>query len=48
MTKLIIVWETGEREEHLYQTQDEAERVARGMQMAFGKQLWIGCVEART
>lgn len=46
MYKLVIIWETGEKEEHLYNTKEEAENIERGMHKAFGKQIsWTGIVE---
>lgn len=43
MFRLTIVWETGEKEVHEYETREQAEEIARGFKMAFGSQVqWVG------
>ena len=44
MFKLIIIWYTGEREEHLFNTRTKAERAERGYYIAFGNQIDFTCV----
>ena len=44
MAKLIIVWNTGEKEEYTYASREEAEEAKRNMEMAFGAQVWCGVV----
>lgn len=46
--ELIIVWSTGEKEKHLYNTYEEAKQAADNMEMAFGSQLWAGINERGT
>jgi hypothetical protein len=41
--KLIVIWETGEKEVHTYDTEEKAESIGDGYKMAFGNQIsWIG------
>ena len=41
--ELVIVWDTGEKEIHEYNTQEEAEIMAQGDRTAFGNQIsWTG------
>lgn len=41
--ELVIIWESGEKEVHEYDSQDTAERAARGYKNAFGNQIaWTG------
>lgn len=41
--ELIIIWETGEKEIHAYNTKEKAEEIGQGMKMAFGNQVqWYG------
>lgn len=48
MYELIILWETGEKETHLFDTLEEAEQGAHNMKMAFGRQVaWTGINEKR-
>lgn len=43
---LIIIWDTGEKEEHSYPTREKAEEIEKGMHRAFGKQIqWTGITE---
>ena len=42
MTKLFVVWDTGEKETHEYPTREEAEKAKEGYEMAFGSQVWVG------
>lgn len=44
MVKLIIVWDTGEKEEYTYKTREDAEHAASNLKMAFGDQIWVGIV----
>lgn len=37
--ELLIVWESGEDERYWYRTREEAEQIAKGYQMAFGRQV---------
>lgn len=44
--ELIIIWDTGEKETHLYDTAEEARIIEQGMKTAFGKQIaWTGINE---
>ena len=38
--RLIIIWETGEKESYEFNTKGKAERAARNFRTAFGKQAW--------
>ena len=40
MYELVIVWDTGEKEIHAYNTQEEAEIIGQGYKTAFGSQVW--------
>ena len=41
--ELVIIWETGEKEVHEYESQELAEQAERGYNNAFGKQIeWSG------
>lgn len=42
MYTLIIVWNDGSKEEHDYETRQQAEKAARGYETAFGQQVWTG------
>ena len=44
--ELVVVWATGEKEIHSYNSQDEAEQGKRNYEMAFGSQLWC-CVREK-
>lgn len=45
---LIVVWESGEKEEHAYNTKEQAEKAGAGYKTAFGKQIsWYGITERR-
>lgn len=47
MYKLIVIWETGEKQVYAYKTEAEAEKAAQGFRMAFGKQVeWTGVTRA--
>lgn len=37
---LVVVWYTGEKEEHEYNTHEQAERAEKGYKTAFGSQVW--------
>ena len=42
--ELVIVWETGETQVYEYETEQDADRGAQNMLMAFGNQIqWTGC-----
>lgn len=44
--KLIVIWYTGEKNEHLYKTYEEAQQVANNYKMAFGNQItYTGIIE---
>lgn len=46
MYKLILLWETGEKETYNYNTRDEAQITADNMKMCFGNQIsWYGISE---
>ena len=45
--KLIIIWNTGEREEHPYITEEEAINAGKGYKTAFGDQVWTCVVPSR-
>lgn len=41
--ELVIIWETGEKEVHEYESQQLAEQAERGYKKAFGNQIqWSG------
>lgn len=41
--KLIVIWSTGEKEEHIYPTRESAEIAGKGYKTAFGDQVaWYG------
>ena len=41
--ELVIIWETGEKEVHEYESRELAEQAERGYSNAFGKQIeWSG------
>ena len=41
--ELIVIWETGERDSHMYADRDAAEKAMSGLRMAFGDQIqWMG------
>ena len=43
MYTLIIIWTDGSREEHNYETRQQAEQAAHGYMIAFGGQVaWYG------
>lgn len=43
MFKLLVIYWDNSREEHEYNTREEAEKAAAGYRMAFGNQIqWIG------
>ena len=43
MYELIILWETGEKENHRFDTLEDAEQAERNYKMAFGNQIsWTG------
>lgn len=47
MYELIIVWDNGDKDIYTYNTQEEAERGADNMRMAFGNQVtWAGTRKA--
>lgn len=46
--ELIVIWTTGEKEIHTYNSEDEAYKRADGYKMAFGNQIsWTGVRPAR-
>lgn len=48
MAELIIIWESGEKESHTYNTQEEARIIEQGYKTAFGNQIaWTGINERR-
>ena len=43
MAKLVIVWETGEKETHIYDSREKAIEAENGFRMVFGNQIsWTG------
>lgn len=43
MYKLIVIWDSGEKEEATYETIEKAKEIEKGFRMAFGKQVqWTG------
>lgn len=42
MYNLIVVWNSGEREEHTFATESEARQMENNLQLTFGNQLWTG------
>ena len=49
MAELIIIWESGEKETHEYDTYEKAKEIEQGMKTAFGRQIaWTGINERRT
>ena len=43
MYELIVIWYNGEKEQHTYDTREEAEERAEGYKKAFGNQIsWVG------
>lgn len=44
--KLIILWETGEREEYTYETKETAIEAQKGYRMAFGNQISWTAIDA--
>lgn len=45
--KLIIVWDTGEREEHHFITEEDAIYAGRDYKIIFGNQVWTCVVPSR-
>ena len=45
--RLLIVWDTGEKEENFYSTEDEAKKIEAGYKMAFGTQIAFTCIDKR-
>lgn len=40
---LTVIWTTGEKEEHTYATEQEAQSAGNGYKIAFGNQIaWVG------
>lgn len=46
--ELIIVWATGERATHLYDTYADALEIERGFKIAFGNQIDFMCINEVT
>ena len=45
--EVVIVWETGDKEVHSYDTREQAEKIAQGYRTAFGNQVrWAGVRES--
>lgn len=43
----VIIWETGEKEVHSYETREQAEKAVQGYHIAFGNQVqWAGVRES--
>lgn len=47
MYELIIVWATGEKEAHGYETEDKAKEIEAGYKMAFGNQIAFTCINRK-
>ena len=45
--RLLIVWDTGEKEENFYSTEEEAREIEAGFKMAFGNQIVFTCIDKR-
>lgn len=45
--RLLIVWDTGEKEENFYNTEDEAKEIEAGYKMAFGNQIAFTCIDRK-
>ena len=44
--RLIVIWDTGEKEVHEYDSLEKAREIESGMKVAFGNQIsWTGIVE---
>lgn len=47
MYKLIVIWDTGEKQVYAYKTEAKAEQAAINLKFAFGKQIeWTGITRA--
>lgn len=40
MYQLVVIWQTGEKETHVYKTCERAEYIAAGYERAFGNQIF--------
>ena len=41
--ELVVIWEDGSKNVHQYRTEEDAEKGANNMKMAFGNQItWVG------
>ena len=45
--RLLIVWDTGEKEENYYATEEKAKEIEAGYRMAFGSQIVFTCIDKR-
>ena len=45
--RLLVIWDTGEKEENLYETEEQAMEIEAGFKMAFGAQIVFTCIERR-
>ena len=45
--RLLVIWDTGEKEENFYETEEQAMEIEAGFKMAFGSQIVFTCIERR-
>ena len=45
--RLLIIWDTGEKEENFYNTEEEAKEIEAGYKMAFGNQIAFTCIDRK-
>lgn len=45
--RLLIVWDTGEKEENFFDTEEKAKEIEAGYKMAFGNQIAFTCIDKR-
>ena len=45
--RLLIIWDTGEKEEAFYDTEEKAREIEAGYKMAFGAQVVFTCVDKK-
>ena len=45
--RLLVIWDTGEKEENFYETEEQAMEIEAGFKMAFGAQIVFTCIERR-
>lgn len=44
---LIIIWDTGEKENHKYNSYEKAQEIETGFKKAFGSQIQYTCINRR-